>query len=65
MNSLYVHLTQHTELLSKPLKPNFKRLLGMELATDVIYFALSSVIDNLFIYVIARDIGCEIKYFMY
>ena len=32
----------------------------MELATDVIILVLSSVNNNLFVYVLARGVGCKI-----
>ena len=51
MRSLYVHLTQCVELLSKHLEANIKHLLGMDLATDAIFLVLSSVNNYLSIYV--------------
>ena len=51
MRSLYVHLTQCVELLSKHLEENIKHLLGMDLATDAIFLVLSSVNNYLSIYV--------------
>ena len=39
-----------------------KRLLGMELATDVIFLILSSVNNDLFIYIFVASVGCEIRY---
>ena len=39
-----------------------KHLLRIELATDVIFLVLSPVNDNLFIYVLATGVGCEITY---
>ena len=50
LSSLYVHLTQCIELLSKHPEANFKYLLGMELATDVILLFLSSVTNDIFVY---------------
>ena len=38
LSSLYVHLTQCADLLSKHLEANFKHLLRMELAVDVIFW---------------------------
>ena len=49
-------------VLSKHLEANFKRLLGLELATDVIFLVLSSVSNDSFIYVFATSVGCEIRY---
>ena len=34
----------------------------MELATDVIFLVLSSVSNDLFIYVFATSVGCDIRY---
>ena len=59
---LYVHLTQCAELLSKHDKANFRHLLGMELKTDAIFLVLSSVNNDLFTYVLATGVGCEIRY---
>ena len=38
LSSLYVHLTQCADLLSKHLEANFKHLLRMELAVHVIFW---------------------------
>ena len=54
--------TQRVKLLSKPLEVNFKRLLGMELVTNVIFLVLSQVNNDLFIYAFATNVGCEIRY---
>ena len=52
LGSLYVHLTQCVELLYQHLTANFKHLLGMELATDVVFLGLSSVNNDLFMYLL-------------
>ena len=62
LSSLYVYLTQCAKLLSKQLEANFKHLRGMELATDVIFLVLSSINNDLFIYVVAASVGCEVRY---
>lgn len=41
---------------------DFKHVLGMELTTDVIFLGLSSANNDLFIYVFATIMGCEIRY---
>ena len=61
-SSLHIHLTQFSELLSKHLEADFKHLLGMELATDAIFFVLSSANSDLFTYVFATSVSCEIIY---
>ena len=48
LSSLYLHLTQYAKLLSKHFEANFKHLLGMELATGVIFLVLLSVNNELF-----------------
>ena len=62
MSSLYVHLTQCADLLSKHLEANFKHLLEMELATDAIFLVLSSVNNDVFLYIFATGVGSEIRY---
>ena len=62
LSSLYVHLTKCAKLHSKHLKANFKHLLVMELATDIIFLVLLSVNNDLLIYVFATRTGCEVKY---
>ena len=62
LSSLYVHLTQCSRLLSKHLESNFTYLFGMELAIDVIFLVLSSVNNDLCIYVLDTGVGCEIRY---
>ena len=57
-NSLYGDLTQ----CAKHLKTNFKHLLGMELAADLIFLVLLSVNNDLSIYVFAAGVGGKIKY---
>ena len=59
LSSLYAHLIDCVKPLSKHLKANFKHLLGMELATDVIFLVLSPVSNDLFSYVFATVLGCE------
>ena len=61
LGSLYVHLTKCAKILSKYLEANFNHFLGMELATDVIFLFLSSVNNDLSIYVFATDVGCEMR----
>ena len=60
LSSLYVHLIHCVKALSKHLKPNFKHLLEMELATDAIFLVLSSVNNDLFIYIFATGVRCKI-----
>ena len=62
LSSPYIHLTECAKLLCKHLEENFKHLLGMELAADVIFLVLSSVKNDLCIYVFATGVGCEIRY---
>ena len=62
LSSPYVHLTECAKLIFKHLEENFKHLLGMELATDVIFLVLLSVNNDLCIYVFATGVGCEIRY---
>ena len=53
LSSLYVHLTQCAKLLCKHLEANLKHLLGMELATDVIFLVLlPEIMIYLFIYLL-------------
>ena len=59
---MYVHSTQCVEVLSKYLEANFKHLLGIELAIDAIFLVLSSVNNDLFIYVFTIFVGFEIIY---
>ena len=61
LSSLYFHLTQCVKLLSKHLEANFKHLLGMELATDVVFLVLSSEKNDLTIYIFATGVGCKIR----
>ena len=62
LSSLYVNLIQCPKLLSKYLEANFKHLLGMELATDVIFLVPSSVKNDLSLYVFVTSMGCETRY---
>ena len=62
LSSLHVHVTQCARLYSKNLKANLKHLLGMKLATDIIFLVLLSVNINLVIYAFATSADCEIKY---
>ena len=62
LSSLYVHLTLCARLLSKRIESIFKYLFGMELAIDVIFLILSSVNNDLCIYVLDTGVGCEIRY---
>ena len=62
MRFLYVHLIHCVKLLSKHIDANFKHLRRMGLATDVIFLALSSVNNDLHIYVFATGVGCEVTY---
>ena len=61
LSSLYVHLTQCVELLSKQLEENFKHLLGMELITDVEFLVFSSENNGLTIYVFATGLDCKTR----
>ena len=61
LSSLYLHLTQWPKLLYTHLEANFKHLLWMKLVTDVIFLVLSSVNNDLSIYVFATGVGCEIR----
>ena len=61
LSYLYVHLTQCAKILSKHLEANFKHLLGMELETDVIFLFLTSVNNDLSVYVFATGAGYEIR----
>ena len=61
LSSLYVHLTQCVELLSKQLEQNFKHLLGMELITDVVFLVFSSENNGLTIYVFATGLDCKTR----
>ena len=60
LSSPHVNLTQCVELLSKYLAANFKHLFEMELATNGMLLAASSVDNDLFIYVFTTSVGCEI-----
>ena len=55
-----VHLIHCVKLLSKRLEANFKHLRRMGLATDVIFLVLSSVNNDLHIYVFATGVDCEV-----
>ena len=57
-----MHLTRCAKPLSKQLQANFKHLILMELVTDIIFLGLSSVNNDLFIYVFATSVGCKIRY---
>ena len=59
---LYVHLIHWVKLLSKHLEANFKHLHRMGLATDMIFLVLSSVNNDLHIYVFVAGVNCEITY---
>ena len=61
LSSLYVHLTQCVELLSKQLEENFKHLLGMELITDVVFLVFSSENNGLTIYVFTTGLDCKTR----
>ena len=61
LSSLYVHLTQCVELLSKHLEENFKHLLGVELITDVVFLVFSSENNGLTIYVFATGLDCKTR----
>ena len=50
------------KLFSKHLEANFKCLLRMELESDVIFLVLSSVNNDLFIYIFVTSVSCEIRY---
>ena len=62
MRFLYVHLIHRVRLLSKHLEANFKHLHQMGLVTDVIFLVLSSVNNDLHIYVFFAGVGCEVPY---
>ena len=62
LGSHYVNLIHCVKPISKHLKANFKHLLGMELARDVIFLVLLPVNNDLFIYIFATGMGCEIAY---
>ena len=62
LSYLYVYSIHCVKLLSKHLEANFEHLLGMEFAADVIFLVLSSVNNDLHIYVFATGVGCEITY---
>ena len=59
---LYVHLIHCVKLLSKHFEANFKHLHRLGLATEVIFMVLSSVNNDLHIYVFATGVGCEVTY---
>ena len=61
MNSLCVHLIQCAKTLSKYNEAKLQRLLGMELATDVIFLVLP-VNNDFLIYAFATNVSCEIRY---
>ena len=62
LSYIYIHSTQCAKLLSKHLEANFKHLFGMELATHVNFLVLSSVNNDLSLYVFAIGVCCEIRY---
>ena len=62
LSFLYVYSIHCVKLLSKYLEANFKHLLGMGFASDVIFVVLSSGNTYLIIYVFATGVGCEITY---
>ena len=58
LSFLYVYSIHCVKLLSKHLEANFKHLLGMEFANDVIFLVLSSVNNDLIIYVFDTGADC-------
>ena len=62
LSFIYVYLIPCVKLFSKHLEENFKSLLGMELTIDVIFLLLSSVNNDLFIYIFVTSVGCEFRY---
>ena len=58
LSFLYVYLIYCVKLLSKHLEANLKHLLGIEFAIDVIFLVLSSVNNDLIIYVFATSADC-------
>ena len=56
---LYIHLIHFVKLLSKHLEANFKHLRRMGL---MIFLVLSSVNNDLHIYVFGTGVGCEVTY---
>ena len=48
------------KIISKHFNANFKRLLGIELATNVIILVISSVNNDLFVYVLVTGVRCGI-----
>ena len=59
---LYVYSIHCVKLPSKHLEANFKHYLGMEFAADVRFLVLSSVSNDLIIYVFPTGVGCKITY---
>ena len=59
---LYVYSIHCVKLLSKHPEANFKYILGMQFAVDVIFLVLSSLNNDLIMYVFATVVGCEITY---
>ena len=62
LSFLHVYSIHYVKLLSKHLETNLKNSFGMEFATDVIFLLLSSINNDLVIYVFATGVGCEITY---
>ena len=62
VTKLYVYSIHCVKLLSKHPEANFKHILGMQFAVDVIFVVLSSLNNDLIIYVFATVVGCEITY---
>ena len=62
MSFLYVYSIHYVKILCKHLEANFRRLLGMEIATDVTFLVLLSVNNDSIICVFATGVGCEITY---
>ena len=60
--SLSVYSIHCVQLLSKRLEKNFKHLLRMKFANDVDFRVLSSVNNDLIIYIFVTGVGCEITY---
>ena len=59
---IYIYSIHCVKLLFKHLEAIFKHLLGIEFATDVIFLVLSSVSNDLIIYVFITGVGCEATY---
>ena len=58
LSFLYVYLIYCVKLLSKHLEANLKHLLEIEFAIDVIFLVLSSVNNDLIIYVFVTGVEC-------